>query len=161
MKIVDLKGYETGLLKVIEKAGKDKNGKTLWKCRCSCGNDCYYKTSDLTGGRVVSCGHLQKEKAAELCKAAFSKMEHKNGSCLNSYNSSTKKNNSSGIKGVTWYGKTGKWRAQIRYAGKMYHLGLYEKKEDAAVARENAETFIKNNFDSPNTIIEFMKSIHH
>lgn len=157
MRKVDLKGYKTGCLEVIEKAGKDKNGKTLWKCQCSCGNECFYKTSDLTSGRVASCGHLQKEKAAELCRKAFDKLEHKNGSCLNAYNASEKKSNSSGIKGVTWYGKTGKWRAQIRFAGKNYHLGLYENLNDAKAARSVAEEFIKANFNEPDKIVKYLK----
>lgn len=158
MKVVDLEGFETGNLKVIEKAGKNKNGKTLWKCKCSCGNECFCKTSDLTGGRVVSCGHIQKEIAAELCKKAFSKMEHKNGSCLNAYNAAEKKNNSSGIKGVTWYSKTGKWRAQIRFSGKNYHLGLYENIDDAKTVRNAAEDFIKINFNEPDKIKEYLSA---
>ena len=51
MEKVDLVGFETGRLKVIEKSGKDKNGKTLWRCLCVCGNECYCKTSDLTSSR--------------------------------------------------------------------------------------------------------------
>ncbi len=52
MSRVDLTGFETGRLKVIKEAGKDKNGKTLWECRCSCGSICYKKTSQLTGNYV-------------------------------------------------------------------------------------------------------------
>ena len=157
MEKIDLIGYETGCLKVIEKTGKDKNGKTMWKCQCSCGNECFYKTSDLTGGKVSSCGHLQKEIAAELCRRASSKLDHSNGSCLNAYNVPEKKNNSSGIKGVTWFEKSHKWRAQIRYAGKNYHLGLYENLDDARIVRNAAESFVKMNFNDPDKIIEYLK----
>lgn len=78
MKKVDLKGFETGRLKVVEKAGKDRNGRTLWRCACSCGNECFYITSRLTGGYVQSCGCLQRERAAESISIARDKLVHEN-----------------------------------------------------------------------------------
>ena len=78
---------------------------------------------------------------------------------MNSYNASERKRNSSGIKGVTWYEKSSKWRAQIRYAGKNYHLGLYDSLEDAKGVRIKAESFVKTNFDDPDKIIEYLKGV--
>ena len=43
-------------------------------------------------------------------------------------------NNSSGVKGVTWCAKRGKWQAQISDANKHYNLGRFDKIEDAAAA---------------------------
>lgn len=37
----------------------------------------------------------------------------------------------SGFKGVHWHEKTQKWRAQIGFNGKKYHLGLYNDPEEA------------------------------
>lgn len=149
------KGYETGRLKVIEKAGRDKNGRTLWRCACSCGNECFCTESRLTGDYVQSCGCLQKEKAAETIRKAREKLIYKNGSCLTAYNAPDEKNNSSGIKGVYYYKKTDKWCAQIRYAGKNHNLGLYINKEDAAAVRKAAENFIKENYEDPDKINRF------
>ena len=84
-------------------------------------------------------------------------MDHSNGSCLNAYNAPEKKNNSSGIKGVAWFEKSHKWRTQIRYAGKNYHLGLYENLDDARIVRNAAESFVKKNFNDPDKIIEYLK----
>lgn len=57
---VDLTGRKIGRLLVLEKAGS--NGKrTLWKCRCDCGNEIVAKTDSLTMQKKKSCGCLAKE----------------------------------------------------------------------------------------------------
>lgn len=155
MKKVDLKGFETGRLKVVEKAGKGQERRTLWRCACSCGNECFYITSRLTGGYVQSCGCLKRERAAESISIARDKLVHEKGSCLNSYNAPDNKNNSSGIKGVYYYKKSDKWCAQIKFSGKNHHLGLYINKADAAAVRKAAENFIKENHDAPDKINRF------
>jgi hypothetical protein len=47
--------------------------------------------------------------------------------------------NQSGALGVDWHKRAGKWRAQIGIAGTSYHLGLFNKFEDALAARKAAE----------------------
>ena len=37
----------------------------IWKCRCSCGNIKYVSTSELTTGRVRSCGHELRSRGAK------------------------------------------------------------------------------------------------
>ncbi|MCL1791034.1 MAG: AP2 domain-containing protein [Peptococcaceae bacterium] len=49
------------------------------------------------------------------------------------------KNNKSGIKGVSWGRKSGKWDANITFKKKRYSLGSYDDINDAAKARELAE----------------------
>ena len=44
------------------------------------------------------------------------------------------KSNTSGISGVRWHKATKKWLAQITYGGKKIYLGLFNFKEDAAMA---------------------------
>ena len=39
-----------------------------------------------------------------------------------------------------------KWQAYIMFKKKMYHLGMYDKKEDAAKARKEAEDKYFNAF---------------
>lgn len=158
MRRVDLSGFETGQLKVIEKAGTDKNGRTLWRCVCSCGKVCFYRTAVLKSGKVESCGHLQKEKASQLARSAGQMRTFNAGSCLNSFNGSLNSNNTSGVKGVSFYRKSGKWRAQIRYSGKNYYLGLYDSIRDAADAREDAAQFIRDNFENPEKILEYFSA---
>jgi hypothetical protein len=49
------------------------------------------------------------------------------------------RNNTSGVKGVSWHRATGKWAAYIKTHGKIRHLGLFSTVEAAATARRAAE----------------------
>lgn len=158
MKSADMVGFEQGRLKVIKRAG-NKNGKALWECECECGNLCYYTTTQLRHYGVNSCGCIQREKAAELAPVAGRKRQLINGSCLNSFNSKIGENNTSGVKGVSFYKKSGKWKVQIRYSYKNYYFGLYEKIEDAAEVRREAEQFIKEHFNNPEEIEEYFEKM--
>jgi AP2 domain. len=56
--------------------------------------------------------------------------------------SNTKKysTNTSGYKGVMWSKRQSKWIAQIKYHGKLFHLGVFDNKIDAARAYDAAAT---------------------
>ena len=63
--------------------------------------------------------------------------------CTNSENQQNRKgsdsdNKSSGIRGVTWNKRHGKWYSQLRVNGKQIHLGCFEKLADARSAAEGA-----------------------
>jgi len=49
------------------------------------------------------------------------------------------KNNRSGIPGVSWYSSRGKWTAGITVNRKTIHLGYFDTKETAAMARAEAK----------------------
>ncbi len=49
-------------------------------------------------------------------------------------NSGTPRHNTSGFKGVSWHRQSKMWVAAITTDGRKKHLGLFEKKEEAAVA---------------------------
>ena len=54
--------------------------------------------------------------------------------------STTKANaNSSGIRGVFFNRRSGKWRATLKFQGKDHYLGEYIKIDDAIKARQRAE----------------------
>ena len=55
----------------------------------------------------------------------------------NSSNRSLSKKNTSGNKGVCFNKKLNKWQAQIMYKNIIKHLGLFDNKEDAIIARVN------------------------
>lgn len=61
----DLAGQIFGRLIAIEKDGQDKNGNTVWKCKCDCGNVISVIHSRLTTGNVQSCGCLRRELVSE------------------------------------------------------------------------------------------------
>ena len=52
----------------------------------------------------------------------------------NHANKGRRSDNKSGIKGVAFYPKLGKWRAKIQVKTKCVHIGLFETKEAAADA---------------------------
>lgn len=55
---IDETGNKYGRLTVIEDAGRDKNGRVLWKCKCDCGNYKIALGKSLRAGLVQSCGCL-------------------------------------------------------------------------------------------------------
>lgn len=56
----------------------------------------------------------------------------------NKANSRTPRNNTSGFKGVMWDKEQRKWRAMLRFAGKLLHLGRFTDKIEAARAYNEA-----------------------
>ncbi len=56
----------------------------------------------------------------------------------NEQNRGSNRNNTSGFKGVTWYRRHRRWKAQIDANGIHRHLGYFERAEDAARAYDAA-----------------------
>lgn len=48
----------------------------------------------------------------------------------------------SGLKGVSFYEPTKKWRAYIQFKGKLKHLGYFDSKEEAIKVRREAEELV-------------------
>ena len=67
-KFIDLTGKRFGRLTVVERA-ENKNGYTMWKCKCDCGNETVVYGAHLSGGKTKSCGCLCLEKISKhsLC----------------------------------------------------------------------------------------------
>lgn len=64
MRLEDLTGQRFGRLTVIERA-PNKGNKTMWLCKCDCGN---VKTVDsylLKSGQTMSCGCLHREMVSK------------------------------------------------------------------------------------------------
>jgi hypothetical protein len=57
----------------------------------------------------------------------------------NGKNQKMSNRNSTGVTGVHFHNKAQKWEARIRVNFKRIYLGLFELKDDAIVARKNAE----------------------
>lgn len=62
MRLNDLSGKRFNRLTVIGRA-PTKNKRTLWMCRCDCGNEIVAESYNLSHGHTMSCGCLQKERA--------------------------------------------------------------------------------------------------
>lgn len=63
-KVIDITGFETGRIKVVGQAGKDKNGNILWRYECSCGGG-GIATADAIR-RIKSCGCFRRERGKEF-----------------------------------------------------------------------------------------------
>lgn len=131
-------GKKFGLLTPIEFSYTD-NRKTYWICKCDCGNIKKVRADHLKSGTVVSCGCKKKSdqnSIFEKQKAGFV-----DGTNINQIMPDRKmnSNNKTGVKGVSWMPSRQKYRAQITFKRKIYNLGYFDKLEDAAEARKNAE----------------------
>ncbi len=58
---VDLMGKKVGMLTVLEATDQRINKSIVWKCKCSCGNIIYVKSTYLVNASVVNCGCVKKE----------------------------------------------------------------------------------------------------
>lgn len=56
----DLSGKRFGKLTAIEVYKKNKNGESIWKCQCDCGNFSNVVCSSLKNGHTTSCGCYKK-----------------------------------------------------------------------------------------------------
>ena len=54
--------------------------------------------------------------------------------------------NTSGCRGVYFDKNTGKWRARLKFKGKLMNFGSYTNFEDAVKARKEAEQLIYGEF---------------
>ena len=126
----DITNQKFGELTAKYRVGKGKHG-YIWHCECSCGKTKDVMTKDLTSGKVRSCGHLNLIPRPQP--------DAINGTRASALNSTKFKNNTSGIRGVSWSKRDGKWEAYIKFKGKHYHLGLFTDIEKAAEVRKLAE----------------------
>lgn len=126
----DWAGRQFGNLTVLAYAGK-RSGSNMWRCRCICGAELEVRQSNLQNGCSTSCGC--KNRPADS-------LHFVDGTCVELIRSKTRsKANTSGVRGVYYNPRRGKWVAQIVFKRKCYYLGGYDRLEDAARARARGE----------------------
>ena len=148
-KFIDLTGQKFNRLTVLGLGERNSSGQVQWKCKCECGNIVLATTTYLKTGHTKSCGCYNAEccskrlKNKEFIKARDKYRKDnflKDGTSLALIaNKKLRKNNSSGVNGVYWDKKVGKYRASIFVKGRKINLGSYSKLEEARKAREEAE----------------------
>lgn len=133
----DWGGKRFGMLTVLSYARKE-NGFHVWHCRCDCGNEVDVRQSNLQNGWTKSCG----------CQRSPQKnLHYTDGTCLEMLRPDLMyRTNTSGVRGVYFSSKRNKWIAQIMFKQKCYYLGGYDRKEEAAIARAEAEKNLFGNF---------------
>lgn len=57
---------------------------------------------------------------------------------INSHNSKIRSDNTSGVKGVSWFKRNQCWRAHLTIGGVQSHLGYFQSLDDAVAARARA-----------------------
>ncbi len=123
---LDLTGQRFGMLTVLAPA-ENIGSMTAWRCRCDCGKETVVMTGHLRDGHTTSCG----------CKPSVTLID---GTCVELIQSKTiRRNNTSGVTGVTWNNQQNRWDATLMFKGKRHYLGGYSRFEDAVKARKRAE----------------------
>jgi hypothetical protein len=119
----------------------------VWKFKCDCGNECEATIQSVKWSGRKSCGCLQRENKIKQALDMQRRCERVEGTVVNNIISNKLfVNNTSGIKGVSWHKAEKRWVARIQFQGKTYHLGYFDKIEDAAAARTEAEQRLHDPF---------------
>lgn len=113
----------------------------MWMCQCPCG-EIFEVTADKFDS-VQSCGCAQdraRKHQAETILKKYTEIATENGTNVMAImDKKMLKNNTSGVRGVSWIKSRSKWIAQIMFKGKNYYLGGYDTLEEAARIRKIAE----------------------
>ena len=121
----------------------DELSKYSWYAKYDPNLNGYYAATSIKDYRTLSMHRY----ILKLKKGDKRKGDHINGNTLdnrmcnlritdssgNNRNRKLQKNNTSGFIGVTKPISSSSWRAQIKFNGKMLHLGCFARKEDAAL----------------------------
>lgn len=134
----DLKGKRFGRLKVMKKSTKNKKGYMEWLCKCDCGNEITVSSTKLMQGMTKSCGCLSIEHIKNIQLLGCNSGRYK-GTRISQLSKKTPKNNTTGIKGVTFNKRRNKYISQIEFKGKHIYLGGFDDLKDAAKARKEGE----------------------
>lgn len=111
-KLINISNFVFGRLTVIDKAGKDKFGHIIWKCKCECGNTTNVLVDNLLRGLIKSCSCLRTEELENRATHGFTKgstkgikvlSEHRSWSSMKGrcYNPKNKKYSRYGGRGIT------------------------------------------------------------
>lgn len=137
----NLVGRRFGKLEVIARSDKrgSRGARTvpLWECRCDCGAICYKATDTLTNPELSMCNDCVGKYAGQKMRE---KAGYVDGTQLSRLTSTRLiSTNTSGCCGVYFDKRVGRWRARLKFKGKLMNFGSYVKYEDAVAARKQAE----------------------
>lgn len=144
----DLTGRKIGKLTVIKRSDKygsrGERQTQLWECRCDCGVTTYKATDTLTNPDLSMCQACASEHAITKARA---NLGFEGGTQISKIRKRSQiSDNLSGVRGVYLDRKTGKYRARLKFRGKLYDFGSYTCLEDAVKARRRGEEEIFDTF---------------
>lgn len=137
-------GQKYGMLTVIGQAPSTEKGQRRWICKCDCGTITYKATDTLTNPDISMCQDCAGAYAAE--KARANAGFEAGTQIFKIKNRPETSDNLSGVRGVYLDRKTGKYRARLKFQGKLYNLGSFTRLEDVAKARKQGEEEIFGTF---------------
>lgn len=138
----NLSGKTIGNIKVLKLTGEKKGTNRVYECEClRCGEKFETTGANITRGDTSSCGCRKNElTTASLTKDCI------NGTKISSLTTSLRKDNTSGIKGVSRVKGNGYWQSYINFKGKRYPLYNGPDKEKAIKLRQEAEARLHKDF---------------
>ena len=125
-------------VRAIEPYGRCKGSRNVvWRCEClRCGKEFHARADNLLSGKTTSCGCLKAALSAKRMGQRHTLVEDTD---LDLLTQTKRSDNTSGVKGVSFHKRSGKYMAYITLAGKRHYLGLFGTIEEAARARREAE----------------------
>ena len=121
-------GNTYGDLTVLAFSHKDSLNKLLYVCRCKCGNITIVRKQSLIYGETRSCGCSRRKVKKD--RDGVVERYSEDGERIS-------KNNTSGVRGVSYIKSKNRWRAYMTINGKLKILGTFKDKQAAIDARKN------------------------
>ena len=143
-------GKTFGELRVVAPA--ERKGYVTCQCRCGRIKDIRLGSLTKVDAPTRSCGCIQRKIASRIGSETVRRNAARQIRTNKQYNTNFQvierekppKNNTSGVKGVSWNSDRGKWEAYISVHGKRIGLGKYNEFNEAVNARKTAEnTYFK------------------
>lgn len=137
----DLTGKVFGRLTVLGLSDKrgPRGARTtpMWECRCECGAITYKATDVLNNPAENMCLACKGKIGAEIARRSAGFV---GGTQITKIkNMKPNATNTSGCRGVYYDRKSNKYRARLKFKGKIMNFGSFSKFEDAVAARKAAE----------------------
>lgn len=129
--VKDITGERFGKLTAIRFARRAPDRQSIWLCQCDCGRRVEVRVYSLVSGHTRSCGCLSDPSRLLADRV--------NGTRIGALKPGTRSSNTSGVRGVSFNKRDGKYEAYIQLKGVRTHLGMYDTLEAAAAARREAE----------------------
>lgn len=146
----DISGQRFDRLTALYPTEKRGRSSVIWHCRCDCGNEVDVSLNSLVYSNMRSCG-CQKKEHDKMLPGFLTRVD---GTSLDMVRSKKiPADNTTGYRGV--YFIRGRYVAKIVFQKKAYYLGVFNRIEDAAEARKEAEEVL---FDGMSAFYEKWKA---
>ena len=137
----DLTGLVFGKLTVLGRSDRrsSRGARTtpVWMCRCQCGEITYKAADTLHNHDLSMCARCAKEYGSSRARAGAGFVEGTQISRL--LHTEPTAASTSGCRGVYYDKNSNKWRARLKFKGKLMNFGSFARFEDAVAARKEAE----------------------